>query len=300
MPQPALVSRTSRLNPVRGQLSVVLDPPDTVIGNLRLAVFLEVISGEDTGSCRQQNEKASVDFGKAVQVLDTPVRPAGMPAQPDAPSFASSSERATEARKEFQVVIDKVLVHRTLSTLDVLVIGLIGIGVFEAILGGLRTYLFAHSTNRIDVELGARLFRHLMALPIAYFEARRTGDSVARVRELENIRQFLTGSALTLVIDLFFCFVFLAVMFYYAPLLTWIVLGAERIWILVSRPKAREMARPSFCQLSWRGVTSSSVSWIGWHIWGSRWQWPAKGGVGPPSSPPTLCLGATRGSGVMR
>src|SRR5207244_4854326 len=88
----------------------------------------------------------------------------------------------------FQVVIDKVLVHRTLSTLDVLVIGLIAIGIFEAILGGLRTYLFAHSTNRIDVELGARLFRHLMALPIAYFEARRTGDSVARVRELENIR----------------------------------------------------------------------------------------------------------------
>jgi subfamily B ATP-binding cassette protein HlyB/CyaB len=134
----------------------------------------------------------------------------------------------------FQVVIDKVLVHRTLSTLDVLVIGLIGIGIFEAILGGLRTYLFAHSTNRIDVELGARLFRHLMALPIAYFEARRTGDSVARVRELENIRQFLTSSALTLVIDLFFTFVFLAVMFWYAPLLTWIVLGAFPFYIAIS------------------------------------------------------------------
>src|SRR6266403_4190000 len=134
----------------------------------------------------------------------------------------------------FQVVIDKVLVHRTLSTLDVLVIGLVAIGVFEAILGGLRTYLFAHSTNRIDVELGARLFRHLMALPIAYFEARRTGDSVARVWELENIRQFLTSSALTLVIDLFFCFVFLAVMFYYAPILTWIVLGAFPFYIAIS------------------------------------------------------------------
>jgi len=134
----------------------------------------------------------------------------------------------------FQVVIDKVLVHRTLSTLDVLVIGLVGINVFEAILGGLRTYLFAHSTNRIDVELGARLFRHLMALPIAYFEARRTGDSVARVRELENIRQFLTSSALTLVIDLLFCFVFLGVMFYYAPLLTWIVLGAFPFYIAIS------------------------------------------------------------------
>src|SRR5438552_6017389 len=126
----------------------------------------------------------------------------------------------------FQVVIDKVLVHRTLSTLDVLIIGLVAIAIFEAVLSGLRTYLFAHSTNRIDVELGARLFRHLMALPIAYFEARRTGDSVARVRELENIRQFLTSSALTLVIDLLFTFVFIAVMFYYAPQLTFIVLAA--------------------------------------------------------------------------
>src|SRR5205085_5032685 len=124
----------------------------------------------------------------------------------------------------FQVVIDKVLVHRTLSTLDVLVIGLLAIGVFEAILGGLRTYLFAHTTNRIDVELGARLFRHLTALPIAYFEARRTGDSVARVRELENIRQFLTSSALTLTIDLFFTIVFVAIMFLYSTTLTIVVL----------------------------------------------------------------------------
>ena len=98
----------------------------------------------------------------------------------------------------FQVVIDKVLVHRGISTLDVLMMGLVTIGVFETILGILRTYLFAHTTNRIDVELGARLFRHLLALPIAYFQARRVGDSVARVRELENIRNFLTSSALLL------------------------------------------------------------------------------------------------------
>jgi subfamily B ATP-binding cassette protein HlyB/CyaB len=125
----------------------------------------------------------------------------------------------------FQVVIDKVLVHQSLSTLDVLVIGLAGISIFETVLAILRTYLFAHTTNRIDVELGARLFRHLLALPIAYFNARRVGDSVARVRELENIRNFLTSSALTLVIDLFFTFVFIAVMFVYSGLLTAIVLG---------------------------------------------------------------------------
>jgi ATP-binding cassette, subfamily B, bacterial HlyB/CyaB len=134
----------------------------------------------------------------------------------------------------FQVVIDKVLVNRTLSTLDVLVIGLIAISVFETILGILRTYLFSHTTNRIDVELGARLFHHLLALPIAYFQARRVGDSVARVRELENIRNFLTSSALTLAIDLFFTFVFIAVMFLYSPLLTMIVLGAFPFYVGIS------------------------------------------------------------------
>jgi ATP-binding cassette, subfamily B, bacterial HlyB/CyaB len=123
----------------------------------------------------------------------------------------------------FQVVIDKVLVHRGLTTLDVLVIGLLTLSAFESVLTGLRTYVFAHTTNRIDVELGARLFRHLVALPVAYFEARRAGDSVARVRELENIRNFLTSSSLTLVIDLVFTVIFLAVMFYYSALLTWIV-----------------------------------------------------------------------------
>jgi subfamily B ATP-binding cassette protein HlyB/CyaB len=134
----------------------------------------------------------------------------------------------------FQVVIDKVLVHQSLSTLDVLVIGLLAIALFETVLGILRTYLFAHTTNRIDVELGARLFRHLLALPMAYFQARRVGDSVARVRELENIRNFLTSSALTLVIDLFFAFVFLGVMFFYSPLLTAIVLGAFPFYIAIS------------------------------------------------------------------
>ena len=93
---------------------------------------------------------------------------------------------------------------------------------------------FSHTTNRIDVELGARLFRHLMALPIAYFEARRTGDSVARVRELENIRNFLTSSALTLVMDLLFTFVFLAVMAFYSLPLTGVVLASLPFYILIS------------------------------------------------------------------
>lgn len=134
----------------------------------------------------------------------------------------------------FQVVIDKVLVHRSMSTLDVLIMGLVALTVFETVLGTLRVYLFAHTTNRIDVELGARLFRHLMALPIAYFQTRRVGDSVARVRELENIRQFLTSSALTLVIDLLFTGVFLAVMFYYSTPLTLIVIASFPFYIGIS------------------------------------------------------------------
>ncbi len=134
----------------------------------------------------------------------------------------------------FQVVIDKVLVHRGLTSLDVLVIGLVLISLFESVLGALRTYIFSHTTNRVDVELGASVYRHLTRLPIAYFAARRVGETVARVRELESVRSFLTGSALTLVIDLAFTVIFLSVMFSYAPLLTWIVVGSFPFYITLS------------------------------------------------------------------
>jgi len=149
----------------------------------------------------------------------------------------------------FQVVIDKVMVHRSIGTLDVLVIGLLGIGLFETILGILRTYLFSHATNRIDVELGARLFQHLLALPTSYFQTRRVGDSVARVRELESIRTFLTSSALTLVIDLFFTFVFLGVMLIYSPLLTLIVLAGFPFYVGISAgatPRFRQLLDEKF------------------------------------------------------
>ncbi len=134
----------------------------------------------------------------------------------------------------FQVIIDKVLVHRGLTTLDVLAVGLLVVAFFEVLLTGLRSYVFSHTSNRIDVMLGARLFGHLMALPISYFESRRVGDTVARVRELESIRNFLTGSAMMSVIDLFFIIVFLMVMTIYSPLLTWVVIGAIPFYVLLS------------------------------------------------------------------
>ena len=88
----------------------------------------------------------------------------------------------------FQVVVDKVLTHKSYSTLFVLVGGLALIGLFDVVLQYLRTYALSHTTNRIDVELGQRLFRHLLRLPLSYFETRPAGQTVARVRELETIR----------------------------------------------------------------------------------------------------------------
>lgn len=134
----------------------------------------------------------------------------------------------------FQVVMDKVLVHRGLSTLDVLVTGLVAVMLFESTLTALRSYVFSHTTSRIDVELGSRLYRHLLALPLAYFQARRVGDSVARVRELENIRSFLTGNAMTLVLDVLFSVIFIGVMLLYSVPLTLIVLISLPLYVGVS------------------------------------------------------------------
>lgn len=134
----------------------------------------------------------------------------------------------------FQLVIDKVLVHQSLTTLEVLAFGLAVVLTWETFLSALRNWLFAHTTNRVDAELSSNMFRHLVNLPVSYFEARRVGDSVARVRELENIRQFLTSNAVTVVIDLFFTIVFFVVMYIYSPLLTLIVALTIPIYIAIS------------------------------------------------------------------
>ena len=134
----------------------------------------------------------------------------------------------------FQVVMDKVLVNRAFDTLNVVCIALLISSTFEILLTALRNYVFAHTANRIDVELGARLFRHLLALPLGYFGSRRVGDTVARVRELESIRNFLTGQALTAVIDLFFSIIFLVVMSIYSIRLTLIVLLSLPVYAAIS------------------------------------------------------------------
>jgi subfamily B ATP-binding cassette protein HlyB/CyaB len=134
----------------------------------------------------------------------------------------------------FQVVMDKVLVNRAFDTLYVVCFTLLVSSVFEVLLTGLRNYIFSHTTNRIDVELGARLFRHLLALPISYFTSRRVGDTVARIRELENIRNFLTGQAVTAIIDFFFSGIFIAVMCLYSIRLTLMVVFSLPVYALIS------------------------------------------------------------------
>ena len=149
----------------------------------------------------------------------------------------------------FQLVVDKVLVHKGMSTLVVLVVGMVTLGLFETVLQFLRAYTLSHTTNRIDVELGRRLFHHLFRLPLAYFETRAAGQTVARMRELETIRGFLTGQGLTSLLDLVFTLVFIAVMFVYSVKLTLVVLVSIPVYVVIAsmiRPVLREQIKERF------------------------------------------------------
>jgi len=130
-----------------------------------------------------------------------------------------------------QVIVDKVLPYNGVSTLDVLAVVLLVAGIFQTILSILRTYVFTHTTNKVDVILGARLFRHIAALPLRYFELRRVGDTLMRVSALNTIREFMTGTGLTALMDTFFSIVFIAVMFYYSPFLSWIALASLPLFL---------------------------------------------------------------------
>jgi subfamily B ATP-binding cassette protein HlyB/CyaB len=149
----------------------------------------------------------------------------------------------------FQVVVDKVLVHRVATTLQVLVLGLVAVSLFEVLLTALRGWLLAHTTHRMDVLLGARLFAHLLRLPLAWFEARRVGDVVARVRELETLRAFATGAALTLLLDTGFTAVAFALMYAYSPQLCALVALSLPFYLLLSlvaAPLLRARAEETF------------------------------------------------------
>lgn len=133
-----------------------------------------------------------------------------------------------------QVIIDKVIVQNSIDTLNILGILLVGVAIFEAILTSLRTYLFVDTTNRIDMALGSEIIDHLLRLPLRYFEKRPVGELSTRINELENIRQFLTGTALTVVLDAIFSVVYIVVMFIYSWLLTIVTLSVIPLFILLT------------------------------------------------------------------
>jgi subfamily B ATP-binding cassette protein HlyB/CyaB len=128
----------------------------------------------------------------------------------------------------------QVLVHNTLATLQVLAVGFVAVSLWEVVFSWLRTRLFSETSQKIDVELGSRLFRHLLGLPLAYFESRRVGDTVTRVRQLEQIREFLTNASLTVLVDPAFTVVFLVAMWIYSPTLFWIVAATVPAYIVIS------------------------------------------------------------------
>lgn len=133
-----------------------------------------------------------------------------------------------------QVVVDKVLSHHAMNTLYTIAVGIFIVYVYELAISLCRSYLFVHTTNRIDVTLSARLFHHLFGLPLKYFESRRVGETVARVRELDQIRSFLTGTPLSSMIDVFFVIVYVVVLFLYSVPLTLIVLASLPLFAILS------------------------------------------------------------------
>lgn len=132
----------------------------------------------------------------------------------------------------FENVIDRVLVSRSLSSLEVLGIAMLVLAIFEPLYGHMRSWLFANLASKVNSELSARLYQHLVTLPLNYFQQRQTGQIIARVKEMGQIRQFLTGSALTMLLDLVFISLFVAVMFSYAAKLTWIVLASLLLYFI--------------------------------------------------------------------
>ncbi|HAD04555.1 MAG TPA: type I secretion system permease/ATPase [Desulfuromonas sp.] len=156
-----------------------------------------------------------------------------------------------------QVILDKVIVHRTLSTLDIVAIAFLAVVAFELLLNLARNYIFIHTASKLDAKLGAKLFRHLLGLPFRYFEARKVGVIAARVRELDTIREFITSKAVSVLIDLFFTLVFVVVMFFYSVPLTLVTLAfvtaIGTLYLLVT-PELRRRLEQKF-QL---GAESSS------------------------------------------
>lgn len=123
-----------------------------------------------------------------------------------------------------QVILDKVLLHHSISTLNVIAFAFLSVIIFETLLSLSRNYIFAHTTTKIDAKLGSELFTHLLLLPMVYFENRKVGNIAARIRELDNIRDFIANKSVSVILDLLFSIVFILMMLLYSIKLTFVSL----------------------------------------------------------------------------
>ncbi|MBU1196821.1 MAG: type I secretion system permease/ATPase [Proteobacteria bacterium] len=148
-----------------------------------------------------------------------------------------------------QVILDKVIVHHSLTTLDILAVAFIAVAIFEILLNISRKYIFVHTASKIDARLGAKLFKHLLSLPFVYFEHRQVGNIAARVRELDTIRDFITNKSITVIIDLLFSVVFVVMMALYSVKLVLIVctiVSLIALLYLIVTPELRRRLEEKF------------------------------------------------------
>ena len=181
-----------------------------------------------------------------------------------------------------QQIFDKVIGQQNVDTLYTLGLVLLGVSLFQGLIGAVRTYLFADTTNRIDIALGAQVIQHLLRLPLRYFDRRPVGELQTRIAELGNIRGFLTGSLLTLALDSVFSVIYIAVMVIYSGVLTAVTLGVLPLFLgltVVASPvirgqlrKAaeRNAATQSFLIESLNGVQTIKAQNAENNV---RWQW---------------------------
>jgi ATP-binding cassette, subfamily B, bacterial HlyB/CyaB len=204
-----------------------------------------------------------------------------------------------------QQIFDKVIVQQNLDTLYTLGIVLLGVSLFQGLLGAVRTYLFADTTNRIDIALGSEVIQHLLRLPLRYFDKRPVGELQSRIAELANIRGFLTGSLLTLGLDAFFSVIYISVMVVYSGVLTAVTLGVVPLFLGLTyacspliraqlrKAAEKNAATQSLLIESLNGVQTIKAQNAENNI---RWQWQKRYSSFMSESFRTLLIGVSSGT----
>jgi ATP-binding cassette subfamily B protein len=254
LPTPALIAWQDSFAIIYsiGVKEVIIAIPETGIRRQKTSTFL------DTWGVGKDDPEKGAEFLLLQPTRDTPKRKFGI--SWFLPALRRHSRVLTEVLIASlfvqlfglanplitQLIIDKVIIQKSLETLNTLGILLIIVAIFEAIINTLRTNLFVDTTNRIDLSLGSEIIDRLFRLPLRFFEKRPVGELATRINELENIRQFLTGTALTVVLDAVFSIIYIAAMLIYSWLLTVVALATLPLFILLTivfAPLVRQQLR---------------------------------------------------------